>query len=414
MPSPSAADALPDDPADVHAWYDHARLDDLSDARLFDLAASAVAVPKRHAADSFALHAPLELSARRLFLPLVAPSHRRAVRERILETAVHYGTAAAPAPTPPIREFDSFPDAREELREAIALRDLARVDATASWIVDTATFDQIATLSGSMLDMLGAAGHAPIALFLAGRLSGASRAPLRLLRPSLVELAREAELRLHWVHELRTGIGDGRKFASALTGTPRLGIPGSDFVYPIIRQVDESGVAREVIEPTLPANPAAAASAILRVAAQSMLQDDPAFAPYGWTHCLTIPHAIIEMLPWLPEKRCALATAATYVVGFRAALARDVIDVDWVPERTSVDPTAALERGPEVARSAWYHASDATIASALPELVGRAAQHHDAHVVKYTYACLVAADLDPEARALYLAAAASLLAWWLA
>lgn len=336
------------------------------------------------------------------------------MRERILETAVEYRRAGDPAPPPPSPAFDGFHRAREELRDAIDAGDLERVDAAAWWIVETATFDQIATLSGSMLDMLGAAGHASIALFLAGQLSDTSRAALRLLRPSLGELAREADLRLRWTHDLGTGIGDGRKFASALADTPRLGIPGSDFVYPIVRQVDESGVAREVIEPTLPANAVAASTAILRVAAQSMLQDDPTFAPYGWTHCLTIPQAIIELLPWLPEKRRALATAATYVVGFRAAGARHAIDVDWVPERTSVDLIDSLERGADVAGSAWYHASDATIASALPDLVGRAARHHDAHVVKYTYACLVAAEVDPEARALYRAAAAYLTAWWAA
>ena len=49
---------------------------------------------------------------------------------------------------------------------------------------------------------------------------------------------------------------------------------------------------------------------------------------------------------------------------------------------------------------------------ALPELIGRAAIHEDAHFAKYTLACLAAAERDRPQRSLYLAAAASLAAWW--
>jgi hypothetical protein len=45
-------------------------------------------------------------------------------------------------------------------------------------------------------------------------------------------------------------------------------------------------------------------------------------------------------------------------------------------------------------------------------LVERAAIHADAHLVKYTTACLLAADRDPQEASLYLAAAAYLGAWW--
>jgi hypothetical protein len=45
-------------------------------------------------------------------------------------------------------------------------------------------------------------------------------------------------------------------------------------------------------------------------------------------------------------------------------------------------------------------------------MIGRAAVHEDAHVVKYTLACLAAAERDRAQRSLYMAAAASLAAWW--
>jgi hypothetical protein len=167
-----------------------------------------------------------------------------------------------------------------------------------------------------------------------------------------------------------------------------------------------------VIESTLPSDARRAERAILRVAARSMLQDDSAFAPYGWTHCLTLPQAVLQIRGWLPDVDRAAAVAATYVVGFRAAVGRDAIDLEWSPEPTSVELLPSLDEGPEIAARAWYHAEDEAIAPALPELIGRAAAHEDAHLAKYTYACLAAAQTDVAQRALYRAAAASLAAWW--
>jgi len=48
------------------------------------------------------------------------------------------------------------------------------------------------------------------------------------------------------------------------------------------------------------------------------------------------------------------------------------------------------------------------------ELATRAATHPDAHLVKYTLATFDAAAVDPDHEPLYLAAAASLSAFWAA
>ena len=45
-------------------------------------------------------------------------------------------------------------------------------------------------------------------------------------------------------------------------------------------------------------------------------------------------------------------------------------------------------------------------------LATAAAVAHDAHIVKYTLACLDAADADPSQRDLYFAAADHLHQWW--
>jgi hypothetical protein len=219
---------------------------------------------------------------------------------------------------------------------------------------------------------------------------------------------------MQWVRDLEAGAGDDVAFMKGLAQTPRLGLPNSDFIFPIVNQVDEAGVASEVINGTIPADVTTAAAVSLRVAARSMLQDDPAFAPYGWTHCLTLPQAIFEIMPWVSDTHRAAAIAATYVVAFRAAEGRDALDTDWMPEPTSTGLLESLEADPAIAAGAWYHASDAARAEALPELVGRATSHEDAHLAKYALACLAAAQRDRAQRSLYLAAAASLAAWWVA
>ncbi len=411
-PSLSTSFDLLPDPNEVHDRYDRDGLAELSDARLLDLAAGVVAIPKRDAADSFILHAPLELAARALLLPLVAPRYRRAVRERILWVAASYARAGDSVDPPLVPEFSSIAAARDVLVDALSLGDHGQADVAASWLLESASFDEIMGLAGSTLDMLGAAAHAGIAFFLTSRLATTSRSSLRLLRPVLRELAREPEFHLDWTRHAASPNGTEAQFAAALANTPRLGLPGSEFIYPIVHQVDHTGVASGVIESTIPSDVAGASRSMLRVAARSMLQDNPAFAPYGWTHCLTLPQGVLEIVPWLPDPHRAAATAATYVVGFRAAEGRCAIDNEWSPEPTTTDPLASLDLGPDIAGRTWYHASEADIARDLPELIGQAAMHEDAHLAKYTYSCLAAAARDPEQRALYLAAAAHLAAWW--
>jgi len=143
-----------------------------------------------------------------------------------------------------------------------------------------------------------------------------------------------------------------------------------------------------------------------------MLQDDPTFAPYGWTHCLTLPQAVLNIRPWLSDNARTTAIAATYVVAFRAAESSGEVDIDWRPAPTSVAPRDAIDADPETAASAVFHADDELLEAVVPELAAHAASHHDAHLAKYTQACIAAGVADPAARRLYLAAAAYLRAWW--
>jgi hypothetical protein len=401
------------DPDDLHEEYERRRLGDLSDEQLFDLAANIISIPKRDPGGSFVLHAPLELLARRALLPRVAPSRRDAVRKRMVWVASTYARAGDPLEPVLTRDFDSPAGATASLAGATREKDLGAADAAAGWLGRHGSAADVLALAESSVDSLAAAGHASIYFWHLARTATGGRAALALVRPLAREVARLPELRIEWIRDGVDARGGGSAtFARALADTPRLGLPGSDFIFPTVHQVDGNGPARTLIPASLPPDRAAAAVAILRVAAHSMLQDDPTYAPYGWSHCLTLPQSVLGITPWLSSATTAGAIAATYVVGFRAAQSNRDIDVAWVPERSSVALDDALCADPATAASATYHASDEDLATLAPRLAANAASHEDAHLAKYTLACLDAAADDPPQRRLYLAAAAYLAAWW--
>jgi hypothetical protein len=100
------------------------------------------------------------------------------------------------------------------------------------------------------------------------------------------------------------------------------------------------------------------------------------------------------------------------VAGFRAAEGACDVDPARTPERVDLDVIDALATEPAAAAGAVFHASDADVARLVPELAARNGAHEDAHVAKYTLACIQAAERDPDSRNLYLAAASFLTAWW--
>jgi hypothetical protein len=391
-------------------------LDDLSDEQLFATVARVVAVPKQEPANSFVLHAPLELLARRALLRYVVPERRVGVRRQLVRVAALYEQAGEPVEPGPDASFASPGDARAAVTAAIAAKDLTAVDAAAAWLGRHANADDVLALAGTAVGSLAAAGHANIYFLLLGRTAWANRPALTLLRPLAREIARYPEFRIEWLDDTTvTGVAEpdaGTRLARALADTPLLGLPGTDFVFPTVHQVDAGGQARAIVEPNLPADLGVASAEIQRVAARSMLQDDPTYAPYGWSHCLTLSQAAIGIRHWVADPAAAAAIAATYVVAFRAAEGAHPITVDWEPERTDVAPFDALDAEPAVAAGAVFHATDENLGALVPELAARAGSHDDAHLAKYTLACFDAAAGDPARTRLYLAAAAYLGAWW--
>ena len=344
------------------------------DDRLLAWAASVVAVPRADPADSFVLHAPLELLARAALLSRVEPSGRDRARERVVWLADRYAGAGDGVRVPTAPDHGSVGEGCAALVKAIAAGDLDEVDRHAAWLAARASVAELrAGLGTAVAPMLAAAAHAPILLHLMGHVPTLGPG---LLRGPVRELARRPDQSVP-VEGLASGSGP---LVDALLDTPLLGPPDSTFILPMVRH-GQAAAARLLTD--VAADPVGARAAVSRVAAWAMVQEGPDHVPYGWTHALTIPQAVLSLGL---EPRLAVAVAGSQLVGLRASMGTRRLDPD-----APLPATADL--GPA-------------------DLVTAASRHGDAHVVKYTLAALDAADHDPACRDLYLAAANRLHEWW--
>jgi hypothetical protein len=237
--------------------------------------------------------------------------------------------------------------------------------------------------------------------------------PSTIVRGPARELARNPAWRLRWFDDPDGIVATDGTLADALLEVPMLGLPGNNFIFPIMNQAEESGVAAKLLAGVIDGDAASAGRDLARIAALSMLQESPDHSPYGWSHCLTMPQAVIALAGHGSEPRTAIAVAATHVVGFRAALGERSLDAGFQPALpTAPDLAHAIATSQDEAAAVVWHAPVEALDEIVTDLATRAALHSDAHLVKYTLACFDAADADPPNRRLFLAAAASLSAWW--
>ena len=348
-----------------------ATADGRSDTELVGAVADELRHPREEPADSFVLHAPLELAARTALLPRVPDLARDAARERITEIATQYEAFGPAVVDPAPRDFDSPAAAAAALARAIDAGDLDEVDATATALASIASGAELrALLADAVVTRLSAAGHAPIFLYQLPRVAPRGELTAELLRPLARELARQPDWRLTW-HERRRRHRrlPAEALHAAIAATPRLGSPGSDFIYPLMSQAEQSGVAPDLLADAVAGVPVAdAVPVILRAAAWSMLVEPPDHAPYGWTHCLTMPQAVLGIADVLDDPRTAVAVAATYVVGFRAAHAQRPL-IESRPPDPEIDLTSAIEAGPDIAAAAAWNAPTPSVERVITELV---------------------------------------------
>lgn len=467
------ADALAAmDPSDVVDADDALGLDLLTDHALVSACAAVIDRPKAAPPDSFVLHAPLELMARAGLIARVSPDGRDGARRRLAWLAATYAAAGPSADEPPPVEIEavavpdalvgdepggsasrrapldspasrrdgssgpastvsaasgavtrgvpsSAPAAAARLAESIAGGDLDAAGAAARALAGlVGTEDLVAALVDVVAPSLAAAAHGGIYLHQLLSFAGAPAAPgvANMAR----ELARHPDWALSWFDNRpssRAEPGGSHRsvddLVEVLRRPPSPGPLDVNSIYPTMHLTESSGLALDVLGPALAGVDRTAASrALLRVAALSMLQDDPAEAPYGWSHCLTMPHGLLSVAALSARPDDVLAVAATYVLGFRATQGTVDLDPHWAPALPAVGWAEALDGAPDLAAAGAWHAPVADRAALVAVLVDRAAAHEDAHLAKYTLACLQLADTDPAFAHGYLAAAAFLGAWW--
>jgi hypothetical protein len=405
---PPAPDAL-------RREYHDRGLDELSDTQLVQAVAEVLAQPRSEPANSFVLHAPLELAARTALLPRVRPDRRTAARLRLVALAAEYQQFGPPVVEPPARRFSSVPEAALRLAEVVDAGDLDEVDAVARWLGRSAKPRELRQLlADTLVPRLSAAAHGTIFLYQLPRVAPRGEIGGELLRSLARELARYPDWRLSWQDDRAPSeVRDPSALFDAIAATPRLGLPGSDFIFPIMSQVESTDVAAGLLAaPTRGVPVAAAAPVVLRAAALSMLSEPTDSRPYGWTHALTLPQAALGVAAACGDPSAALAVAATYVVGFRAAVAQHDLPTRFEPDDPGITLDDALEEQPAVAAAAVWHAPERSIGELVTRLATNAATHRDAHLVKYTLACFDAAASDRDWARLYLAAAAELAGYW--
>jgi hypothetical protein len=395
-------------------------VDQLSDVQLVGEVGRQLAIPRAAEADSFVLHSALELLARSALMPFVDPFMRPAARDRLRRLGGGFEAFGPPVAAPRAIEFDSIAQGADALVDAIGRGELDDVDAAASWLGRRATpWELREHLADALVPSLAAAGHAPIFLYLLPRVAPRGEVTGELLRQLARELARNPDWRMSWF-ERRPAESSGAtrdELMEALAGTPRLGDPPVAFIHPLMSRIDRDDAAGDwlgratcgpfVDDLALDDRPLA----VLRTAAWSMIAEPTRHAPYGWSHCLTMPQAVLGVAGACADPSIALAIAATYVAGFRT-----LADGALVTEMETPDPrltmSEAIADGPTTAAAAAWHRADREPVTIMTALATAAAVHDDAHLVKYTLACLDAAAADPAARRLYLSAAASLAGWW--
>jgi hypothetical protein len=402
---------------DLRAAYFRDGFDRLPDLELAARVARAVAVPRVDPADSFVLHAPLELVARVALLPAVLPAAREAARLRIFAIADQYEAFGPPVATPAATRFDSVAEGASRLLAAIEWGELDDVDEIARWLGRAASPGELQrTLTDGVTPRLAAAAHAPIFLYQLPRVAPRGELTGELLRGLARELARAPGWRLHWVDgrdpDGRAVSGD--ELFAAIAAVP--GDPGdgpTPFIYPLMSAVDSAGVAAGALDAvTRGADIEERGRAVLRASAWSMLLEPPDHSPYGWSHCLTMPQAVLGVAGASADPAMQLAIAATYVVGFRAALARRALVPELEVPRVAGDWRDAFAGDTTALAAAVWHAPAGELDAVQVEVATRASIQRDAHLVKYTLACLDAAAADPRHRRLFLTAAASLVGWW--
>lgn len=417
----NSADILQGIPPDrIVESYQTRKLFDLSEPELFRAAAHVVSQPKRQL-NSFRLHAPLEIMARYNLLPLVSPADRELARMQLVATVSYYEAGGEPVSPPERIRITRASDAAAQLRRAVQEGDVERADALCVSLADARGLPELLdSITDLTLRTLTGAAHTHIGLMFMTRMSSdVSPAALGLARAGVRSLAQAPGLALKAVTTHRTLNDPETELASILRTVPVVSPHGPGMVA-MMQATEEASLPDSLLGDALLSNAdevqcESALRTACRIAALSMIEDKPDAAKYYWTHCLTLPQAAWALTRVLPRRSFAAEaahTAATWVMAIRASYGNGNLKAAPEFEHGGMELMEALVHSPRAAASvAWFARQDErprieqTIAT-------QAAIRNDAHLVKYTGACLDAAVQDTTHAPLFHAAAAYLCSIW--
>ena len=167
-----------------------------SDAELVSTVASIISVPRVDVANSFVLHAPLELAARSALLPYVVEEQRIEARSQIARIAGQYvgfgagiddAVEAGDGPQPETSarvDFDDVCAATASLVSAIAAADLESADHAAAWLSANLNPEMLRScLADVVAPSLAAAAHGSIFLYLLPRVAPRGEELTAMIRP---------------------------------------------------------------------------------------------------------------------------------------------------------------------------------------------------------------------------------------
>lgn len=360
---------------------------------------------------SFQLHAPLEVAARILLWPNLTETARPLARFQLFSTARLYvdSVLASGEVSPPVQAAT--------LQTAANNHDVASTsDALARLASENSAEQLVQRLSSTALTSTHGAGHLPIFLaqilemptqfqdVAASSIAGVGAELARQNAIDLSHLSIEVEevrvpqsVRLRSLERLVVDLGQLERLSSDVFAI-------NDLVRQVLGKASimhDLGVIRVLSRDTR-------CSTVLfrtmcRMAAFSMLAESDEYARLGWTHCLTLPLASWRLAETTEETLEALVAALIYFSAFRCAYATRNISSEMV--------SAKLDelRGSTSAQSGYRFTEE----NHFRWLASQASIRADAHCAKYVAGCKMAADLDPDASALYMAAAERLVQLWI-
>lgn len=353
-----------------------------SDKELFDAASRIVAIPKKSGEGpwdaSFILHAPLEICARYFLLPLVDDERANGARRQVRQTA---------------KKYFEFEDERQAQKSNPDLK-LNFANMNVERWATTLLFASHPIILLAMQNALGETNES-IDSVLQNMSDGIDsnldsqmewtkhKSAIRDLSPELLANPQ------HWFVDY-VGNVDHVNFEDESIRGGIEAVEASGLIAPLVETIGAIASFSERADFQLPFK------SLLRVAALSMLIENDEHSKYGWSHCLTIPHAIWSLANNANDKSTMLKAATTHVATFRSLMSEEKMLSSHFVEYFEEEE----------------HSVFAEHYVRMEDIISQSCILEDAHLVKYVYSCFDLMKRDPQYSKLYIAAAGKLLSIW--